>query len=147
VTGQRPRSLFPHLFVRGAEAAGAFYRQAFGAAELLRNTLPDGTILLLEMAVGEGRLLLSEETPSLQALAPPTVGGTPVLLTLEVDDVDGVAERAVAEGAVIERPVEEMFFGERYGVVRDPFGHRWALTTAREQLTPDDIQRRTPPDV
>jgi PhnB protein len=70
-----------------------------------------------------------------------------VLLLLEVDDPDDAAARAVAAGAEIEMPVQEMFFGERYGVVRDPFGHRWALSTAREQLTPDDITRRTPPDV
>jgi PhnB protein len=144
---QRPRGLAPHLFVRDADGAVAFYRSAFGAAELLRTRLPDGRVLFVELAVGDGRLLLSEETPSLNALAPPTVGGSPVLLLLEVDDPDAAAARAVAAGAEIEMPVQEMFFGERYGVVRDPFGHRWALSTAREQLTPDDITRRTPPDV
>jgi PhnB protein len=144
---QRPRGLAPHLFVRDADGAVAFYRSAFGAAELLRTRLPDGRVLFVELAVGDGRLLLSEETPSLNALAPPTVGGSPVLLLLEVDDPDDAAARAVAAGAEIEMPVQEMFFGERYGVVRDPFGHRWALSTAREQLTPDDITRRTPPDV
>jgi PhnB protein len=144
---QRPRGLAPHLFVRDADGAVAFYRSAFGAAELLRTRLPDGRVLFVELAVGDGRLLLSEETPSLNALAPPTVGGSPVLLLLEVDDPDAAAARAVAAGAEIEMPVQEMFFGERYGVVRDPFGHRWALSTAREQLTPDDITRRAPPEV
>ena len=147
MTAQRPRGLTPHLFVRDADGAVAFYRSAFGAAELLRTRLPDGRVLFVELAMGDGRLLLSEETPSLNALAPPTVGGSPVLLLLEVDDPDAAAARAVAAGAEIEMPVQEMFFGERYGVVRDPFGHRWALSTAREQLTPDDIARRTPPDV
>jgi PhnB protein len=144
---QRPRGLAPHLFVRDADGAVAFYRSAFGAAELLRTRLPDGRVLFVELAVGDGRLLLSEETPSLNALAPPTIGGSPVLLLLEVDDPDAAAGQAVAAGAEVEMPVQEMFFGERYGVVRDPFGHRWALSTAREQLTPDDIARRTPPDV
>jgi PhnB protein len=147
MTAQRPRGLTPHLFVRDADGAVAFYRNAFGAAELLRTRLPDGRVLFVELAVGDGRLLLSEETPSLNALAPPTIGGSPVLLLLEVDDPDAAAVQAVAAGAEIEMPVQEMFFGERYGVVRDPFGHRWALSTAREQLTPDDIARRTPPDV
>jgi PhnB protein len=147
MTAQRPRGLTPHLFVRDADGAVAFYRSAFGAAELLRTRLPDGRVLFVELALGDGRLLLSEETPSLNALAPPTIGGSPVLLLLEVDEPDAAAAQAVAAGAEIEMPVQEMFFGERYGVVRDPFGHRWALSTAREQLTPDDIARRTPPDV
>jgi PhnB protein len=147
VTGQRPRGLTPHLFVRDADAAAAFYRAAFGAAELLRTTLPDGRVLFVELAVGPARLLLSDETPSLNALAPPTIGGSPVLLLLEVDDPDATVRQAVEAGAEVEMPVREMFFGERYGVVRDPFGHRWALSTAREELSPDDIARRAPPDV
>jgi PhnB protein len=80
------------------------------------------------------------------ALAPPTVGGSPMLLVLEVDDVDDLARRAIFAGASVEMPVQEMFFGERYGIVVDPFGHRWALSTRREQLTPDDIVRNTPAD-
>jgi PhnB protein len=147
MTAQRPRGLTPHLFVRDADGAVAFYRRAFGAAELLRTRLPDGRVLFVELAVGGGRLLLSEETPTLNALAPPTIGGSPVLLLLEVDDPDAAARQALEAGAEVELPVREMFFGERYGVVVDPFGHRWALSTAREELTPDDIARRTPPDI
>jgi uncharacterized glyoxalase superfamily protein PhnB len=147
MTGQRPLGLTPHLFVRDADGAVAFYRTAFGAAELLRNSLPDGRVLFVELAVGPARLLVSEETPSLGALAPPTIGGSPVLLHVEVEDVDAVARQAVDAGAVVEMPVQEMFWGERYGVVVDPFGHRWAVSTAREELTPDDIAHRTPPDV
>jgi PhnB protein len=147
MTGQRPLGLTPHLFVRDADGAVAFYRTAFGAAELLRNSLPDGRVLFVELAVGPARLLVSEETPSLGALAPPTIGGSPVLLHVEVEDVDAVARQAVDAGAAVEMPVQEMFWGERYGVVVDPFGHRWAVSTAREELTPDDIAHRTPPDV
>jgi uncharacterized glyoxalase superfamily protein PhnB len=142
----RPRGLTPHVFVRDADAATQFYAQAFGATELLRNTLPDGRLLLVELALGAGRLLISEETPSLGALAPPSVGGSPVMLMLEIDDVDTAAAIAIAAGAQIEMPVQEMFWGERYGVLRDPFGHRWALSTAREQYTPDEIATHTPPD-
>ncbi|HEX2033429.1 MAG TPA: VOC family protein [Chloroflexota bacterium] len=147
MTGQRPQGLFPHLFVRDADAAVAFYHQAFGAAELFRTVLPDGKVLYVELAFGDARLHVSEETPALNALAPPSLGGSPVLLTLQVEDVDAVVRRAVQAGAVVELPVQEMFFGERYGVLRDPFGHRWALSTAREQLTPDEIAGRAPPDV
>jgi len=108
----------------------AFYRNAFGAAELLRNSLPDGRVLFVELTVGPARLLVSEETPSLGALAPSTIGGSPVLLHVEVEDVDAVARQGVDAGAVVEMPVQEMFWGERYDVVIDPFGHRWALSTA-----------------
>jgi PhnB protein len=143
----RARSLTPHIFVRGAEAAVAFYRQAFEAAELVRQTLPDGRILLIELAVGSGRLLISEETPELDALAPPTIGGSPVLLLLEVDDVDSTVQRAITAGAQLKMPVREMFWGERYGVLSDPFGHTWAVSTAREEMTPDEVAQRMPPDV
>jgi PhnB protein len=142
----RPHALTPHLFVRGVTDAITFYRKAFGAVELFRNVLPDGTILLVELAVGGGRLFVSEESPSLNALAPPTVGGTPLVLMLEVDNVDDLFRRAIFAGAEVEMPVQEMWFGERYGIVVDPFGHRWSLSTRREQLTPDDIMRNTPLD-
>ncbi|HWM02812.1 MAG TPA: VOC family protein [Actinophytocola sp.] len=142
----RAHALTPHLFVRDVNAAISFYRTAFGAVELFRNVLPDGTVLFIELALGSARLLVSEEVERLGALAPPSVGGSPVLLLLEVDDVDDLARRAIFAGAEVEMPVREMFFGERYGIVVDPFGHRWALSTRREQLTPDDIIRHTPPD-
>ncbi len=96
MTGTRPSGLTPHLFARDAQGAVAFYIEAFGACELVRNR----------------RLLLSEETPGLDALAPPSIGGTPLLLHLEVDDVDTVIERAVQAGAQVEMPVREMFWGE-----------------------------------
>lgn len=145
MTSMRPQGLCPHLFVRNTDAAVAFYRRAFGAVEVFRNTLPDGTVLFVELQLGGGRLLVSEETPALNAFAPATLGGSPVLILLEVAAPDDVASNAVASGGEIEMPIREMFWGERYGVLRDPFGHRWAVTTAREQLTPDDIIDRTPP--
>jgi len=147
MTELRPVAVTPHLFVRDTERAVSFYQEAFGAVELFRNTTTDGTVLFVELALGPSRILVSEETPSLNALAPPTIGGTPVMILVEVGDVDVAARRAVASGAEVEMPVQEMFWGERYGVIVDPFGHRWALSTIREELTPDDIASRTPPDL
>jgi PhnB protein len=144
---QRPVAVTPHLFVRNAGEAVSFYLRAFGAVELFRNTFPDGTIGFVELALGNGRVLISEETPSLNALAPPTIGGSPVMLMIEVNNADALARRAVEAGATIEMPVDEMFWGERYGVLIDPFGHRWAVSTAREDLTPDDISSHTPSDI
>jgi PhnB protein len=89
-------------------------------------------------------LLLSEEIAELNALSPSSLGGSPVLLLLELDDVDGTFAHAVEMGAEVEMPVAEMFWGERYGIVRDPFGHHWALCTRREQLAPDEVADRVP---
>jgi PhnB protein len=144
MTRSRPLSLGTHLFVADAEAAVAFYQEAFSAAELIRHRLPDGRILFVELAVGPDKLLVSEEIRELNALSPAALGGSPVMLLLELDDVDGVFDRAVARGATVEMPVAEMFWGERYGIVRDPFGHRWALCTRREQLAPDEVAERVP---
>lgn len=141
------RGLVPHLFVEDIHHATAFYQEAFGAVELLRNTLADGTVLFIELAMGEARLLISQETPQLNALSPTTIGGTPILLTLETDDPDDILRRATFAGAEVEAPVEEMFFGERYGRVVDPAGHRWALTTKREQFSPDEVDARSPSQI
>ncbi|MDV6011692.1 VOC family protein [Haloechinothrix sp. LS1_15] len=143
----RPLGLTPHLFVGDIAAALEFYRAAFGAVELFRNRLPDGTVLFVELAAGDARLMISEEIPELDALSATTLGGAPMLLTLETEDPDDLARRAVFAGATVESPVQEMFFGERYGRVVDPFGYRWALATKREQLTPDEIQARAPREV
>lgn len=144
MTPDRPLGLGTHIFVPDADAAVAFYRAAFGATELIRHRLPDGRVMFVELAFGPDKLLVSEEIAELDALAPATLGGSPVMLLLELDDVDGTAARAVAAGAEIEMPVAEMFWGERYGIVRDPFGHRWSLCTRREQLAPDEVARNIP---
>ena len=144
MSGSRPLALSPAPLRRRCDAAVAFYAAAFGAAELLRNITPDGAVVFVELAVGPAKLLISEEVRELDALAPSTLGGSPLLLLLELDDVDGTAERAVRLGAEIEMPIEEQFWGERYGVLRDPFGHGWALSTRREQLDPEQVMRRTP---
>jgi uncharacterized glyoxalase superfamily protein PhnB len=133
-----------HIFVTDADAAVRFYSEAFGAAELVRQRLPDGRVLFVELAVGPDKLVLSEEIAELNALAPSTLGGSPVLLLLELDDVDSAFAHAVEMGATVEMPLAEMFWGERYGIVRDPFGHYWALCTRRELLAPDEVAARVP---
>ncbi|RSN11998.1 VOC family protein [Streptomyces sp. WAC 05977] len=143
----RPLGLTPHLFVKDVDASLSFYTKAFGAVELFRNVLPNGVVLFVEAAVGDARLLVSQEIPQLDALAPATLGGTPMLLVLETGEPDDLVRRAVFAGARVEAPVEEMFFGERYGRIIDPDGHRWALTTKRERFTPEDIDARTPREV
>jgi PhnB protein len=146
MTRLRPLGLGTHIFVSDAEAAVTFYREAFGTAELIRHRLPDGRVLFVELAVGPDKLLLSEEIRELNALSPGSLGGSPVMLLLELEDVDRAFSHAVEMGATVEMPVAEMFWGERYGIVRDPFGHRWALCTRREQLAPDEVAKRVPED-
>jgi PhnB protein len=140
MTRQRPLGLGTHIFVPNADAAVAFYTEAFGAAELIRHRLPDGRVLFVELAVGPDKLLLSEEIAELNALAPSTLGGSPVMLLLELDDVDGTFDHAIEMGAAVEMPVAETFWGERYGIVRDPFGHHWALCTVGSS----SLQTRSP---
>jgi PhnB protein len=144
VTRQRPLGLGTHIFVSDADAAVAYYCEVFGAVELVRHRLPDGRVLFVELAVGPDKLLLSQEIQELNALSPAAVGGSPVLLLLELTDVDTVFASAVERGATVEMPVAEMFWGERYGIVRDPFGHRWSLCTRREALAPDEVASRVP---
>jgi PhnB protein len=144
MTRQRPLGLGTHIFVTDADAAVAFYTEAFGATELVRHCLPDGRVLFVELAVGPDKLLLSEEIKELKAVSPTTLGGSPVLLLLELDDVDSAFAHAVEIGASPEMPVAEMFWGERYGIVRDPLGHRWSLCTRREELAPDEVAERVP---
>ncbi|MFC0109805.1 VOC family protein [Kibdelosporangium aridum] len=143
----RAISLTPHVFVRDVPAAIEFYRRAFGAVEVFVNRLPDGTLLFVDLAIGGGRLVLSEETPQLGALSPQTIGDSPVMLLLEVEDVDDLARRAIFAGATVEMPVQEMFWGERYGIVRDPFGHRWALCSSRDEISLDEVLRNSPEEV
>lgn len=144
MTRRRPLGLGTHIFVEDAEAAVAFYSEAFGAAELVRHRLPDDRVLFVELAVGPDKLLISEEIAELHAVAPASLGGSPVMMLLELDDVDATFTQAVEMGAAVEMPVAEMFWGERYAIVRDPFGHHGALCTRREQLAPDEVADRVP---
>ncbi|ALG13529.1 VOC family protein [Kibdelosporangium phytohabitans] len=147
MTPSRAVSLTPHVFVRDVPAAIEFYRKAFGAVEVFANRMPDGTLLFVDLATGGGRLILSEEIPQLNALSPQTVGDSPVMLLLEVEDVDDLTRRAIFAGATVEMPTQEMFWGERYGIVRDPFGHRWAICSTRDEISLDDVLHSTPDEV
>jgi PhnB protein len=136
-------TLTPHLVVRGVERAVAFYHAAFGAHELLRNLAPDGkTVMHSELLLGDSRFLINDEFPDRGVVSPETLGGTPVTLHLYVDDVDAVFRQAVDAGAQVLTPVQDAFWGDRYGIVRDPFGHRWSVGSRIEDLSPQELQRR-----
>ena len=134
--------LSPYLTVKDAAAAIEFYRVAFGAAEQFRLIGPDGRIGHAELRIGGSTLMISDEWPDFGALSPPTIGGSPVKLHLYVDDCDAVVGRAVAAGATLLRPVVDQFYGDRSGMIADPFGHAWFVATLKEMVSPEEMQRR-----
>jgi PhnB protein len=142
VAKTKPMSLTPYIIVKGADAAIAFYVKIFGAREDFRLAEPDGRIGHAELVIGDGRLMLADESPSFGALSPPTVGGSPVGLHLYLDDVDAVMKRAEAAGATILRPAQDQFYGDRSGMIADPFGHHWYLASRIEEVSPAEMQSR-----
>jgi uncharacterized glyoxalase superfamily protein PhnB len=129
----------PHLAVRGAAQAIEFYKKAFGARELRRHPGPDGKIMHAEVQIGDSRVYLNDEFPEMGSSAPPTLGGTPVTLHLWTEDVDAVFNQAVQAGAQVLMPLSDQFWGDRYGMVQDPFGHRWSLASHLQDPTPEQI--------
>jgi len=138
-------TLTPYLVVSGAGRAIDFYKQAFGATELMRMPGPGGRIMHAEIQIGDSRLMLADECPEMDARSPQSVGGTPVGLALYVEDVDAVTARALSAGAKVVRPVQDQFYGDRSGTIADPFGHKWTIGTHKEDLSPEEIQKRAAP--
>ncbi len=134
--------LFAYMCVSDSNAAIIFYGKAFGATEKFRLTEPSGRIGHAELDFGGITVMLSDEFPECGIRGPQTLGGTPVSIHLHVDNADAVVARAVEAGATLERPVQDEFYGERGGVVRDPFGHRWNIGHSFEELSPEEMQRR-----
>lgn len=134
--------LYPYLCVRDASAAIDFYARAFGTREKFRLTEPDGRIGHAEIDFDGKILMLSEEYPEMGVRSAETLGATPVTLHLHVDDADALLARAIAAGATLERAAEDHFYGERSGTVRDPFGYRWLIGHAIEDVPVEEMQRR-----
>lgn len=133
-------TLTPHLVCRDAAAAIAFYQKAFGAVELARLPGPQGKLMHALLRIGDSPLMLVDEFPDWGALGPRSLKGSPVTLHLYVEDVDAAVERAVAAGARLTMPVADMFWGDRYGTLEDPFGHHWSIATHVRDLSPEEIQ-------
>jgi len=136
------RGATPYLCVKGGAAAMDFYKQAFGAAELMRLAEPDGRIGHAEFKIGDAPIMLSDEYPDMGILSPTSLGGSPVLIHLYVPDVDALFARAEAAGARVLRAVADQFYGDRAGTLVDPFGHRWMLATHQEDVSSEEMQKR-----
>src|SRR4051795_12770109 len=129
----------PHLVVQGAERAAAFYRDAFGAEELSRIPTPDGRLMSVQLRIGDSLMHLADEFPEMGVLAPPAIGGTPVVLALDVADAEAVFAQAVAAGAAVRQPLADMFWGDRHGQLEDPFGHRWNVSQHLRDVLHDEV--------
>lgn len=136
-------TLTPHLVVKGASQAIEFYKRAFGAEEIVRMPGPDGkSVMHAELKIGDSRLWLVDEFPAMGSLGPHGIGGTPVTIHVYVEDADAIFNQAVAAGAEVRMPIEDAFWGDRYGLIVDPFGHKWSVATHKEDLTPEELAKR-----
>ncbi len=130
----------PHLVVKGANEAMNFYNKAFGAVEALRMPTPDGAIMHAEMQIGDSRFFLNDEM--MGAKSPQALSGSPVTIHLYVEDVDALWNQAVAAGCQVTMPLMDMFWGDRYGMLVDPFGHCWSLASHIEDVPPEEMGAR-----
>ena len=135
-------ALTPSLAVDNAEKAIEFYKRAFGAKERMRMATPDGTIGHAELEIGDSVLMLADPMPQSTVKPPKEIGGTSVGVFLYVEDVDEVAQQVVDAGGTVTMPVEDQFWGDRFGVVADPYGHQWQIATHKEDLSPEEIRVR-----
>ncbi len=132
----------PYLIVKDAARAIEFYKKAFGATELMRMADASGKIGHAEIKIGDSPIMLADEVPGMGYRSPESLGGSPVSILLYVEDVDAVFNQAVAAGAKVERPVKDQFYGGRTGGVTDPFGHVWYIATHKEDVSPEELQKR-----
>jgi uncharacterized glyoxalase superfamily protein PhnB len=136
-------TLTPHLIVKGASRAIDFYKKAFGAEEIRRIASPDDkTIMQVDLKVGDSHVFLADECPEVGCRGPTRGTGTSVTIHMYVEDVDAAFGKAIAAGAHVRMPLSDMFWGDRYGVLTDPFGHAWSMATHKEDLTPEEIRER-----
>ncbi len=138
-------AITPYLSVRNAQAAIEFYKKAFGATEIGRISMPDGSVAHAELEIGGARIMLADENKEWGNLSPQTLGGTASGICLYVENVDEVFARALHEGAKVEGEMEvkDQFYGDRSGSLLDPFGHKWMIMTHIEDISFEDMQKRT----
>jgi PhnB protein len=136
-------TITPSLVVAGGAKAIEFYKKAFGAEELFRMPGPDGkSVMHAELQIGNSRLMLTDEFKDRGCLSPQSLGGSPVTIFMYVQDVDASFKRAVDAGAKVTMPLMDMFWGDRFGTLSDPFGHHWSMATHKEDVPPEEMPKR-----
>ena len=134
-------TLTPHLTVRDADKAIEFYKNALGAEILGVARMPDGKVMHASLRIGDSMLMLNEEMPEYGGLSPLSLGGTGVTVHIYSNNVDEAFNRAVSAGAQVKMSLMDQFWGDRYGLVADPFGHKWSLATHVKDMSPEEMQR------
>ena len=134
-------SVTPHLVCAGAADAIEFYKKAFGAVELTRMPGPQGKLMHAMIRIGDSAIMLVDESPEWGMLGPKSLKGSPVTIHLYVDDADAFVARAVKAGAKVTMPVSDMFWGDRYGTLEDPFGHHWSVGTHVRDVSAEEMRQ------
>ena len=135
-------SITPYLMIENASGAIEFYKKVFGAKEVMRMEKPNGKIGHAELRIGDTKIMVADECPEMNAFGPKHYKGSPVGIHLYIKDVDNIVQKAVAAGAKIIRPVDNMFYGDRLGTVEDPFGHKWSVSTHIEDVSQAQMRKR-----
>ena len=135
-------SVTPYLIIKGATEGIDFYKKAFGATELFRMPAPGGKIGHAEIKIGDSPIMLADESPEMGYKSPQSLGGSPISIMIYVTDVDTVFKQAIAAGGKEQRPVKDQFYGDRSGTLEDPFGHVWHVATHKEDVSPEEMERR-----
>ena len=135
-------SITPYLIIRGAAEAIEFYKKAFGATELFRFPAPGGRIGHAEIKIGDSPIMLADEVAEMGYQGPQSLGGSPVSIMLYVEDVDTVFNQAVEAGASVKEALQDKFYGDRTATLTDPFGHRWHVSTHKEDVSMAELERR-----
>jgi uncharacterized glyoxalase superfamily protein PhnB len=135
------RTVTPHLICAGAAEAIEFYQKAFGAVELSRMPGSDGKVMHASIRIGDSVLMLNDEMPEWGSFGPKHLKGSPVIIHLYVENADAAFEQAVRAGATVTMPLDDMFWGDRYGKLEDPFGHQWSIGTHVRDVSPDEMQK------
>lgn len=136
------RSVTPYLTLNDTSRAIEFYKRAFGAQEVMRMDGPNGKIGHAEIKIGDSIVMLADEMPGMGSQAPQTLGGTTCGVLIYVENADTTFNQAVSAGAKVEAPMDDMFWGDRYGRLKDPFGHSWSVATHKEDVAPAEMQKR-----
>jgi PhnB protein len=135
-------SVTPYLVVKGAAKAIEYYKSVFGATEVMRMAGPDGRVGHAELQIGNSRIMLADENPSMGNRSAESIGGSPVSLYVYLPDCDKVVAKAAAEGAKILKPVQDQFYGDRSGFIQDQFGHLWGVATHKEDVSAKEMEER-----
>lgn len=136
-------SLTPYLIVKGGAKALDYYAKAFSAKEIFRMPGPDGCIGHAEMTIGDSHFMIADEFPTMGFVGPETLGGSTVSLMIYTEDCDALFKQAIAAGGTVVREVQDQFYGDRSGTLKDPFGHMWTISTHVEDVDPDELARRS----